>query len=398
VYCLELGGEDDAFARREAATAAADVEALAWGLATASAIAPDRVRGLAFTKRATDLLGTTDASIASARTLLETAALDGPDASRNGGETVAVRARDVRGATGVSTGDAERALGQVLVDRGFTVDLDDPDRVLRVAFAANADAEHDDDGDAADEGELDAADGDASGTAEPDDPDADDDDVCAIGWETAASVRDFGDRRPTDRPFFQPGSMDPLLARAVANLAGARPGRTILDPMCGTGGVLVEAGLLGADVLGVDAQAKMAAGARENLTASLDDIDGSDGGDGSDDGSDGGSDSDGVDGLPEPGRWATMRGDATRLPIRDGAVDGVAFDAPYGRQSKIETHDLGDLVAGALAESRRVADRCVLVADRDWQAAARDAGWTVESAFERRVHASLDRYVLVLDT
>jgi len=366
VYVLELGGEDDAFARREAATAATGVRRLGVGLAAADAVVPERVRGLAYTRRALSCVGTTDASVASARALLDAAPLGDREGS------VAVRARDVRGGTGVSTSDAERELGNVLVDRGFAVDLDDPDHVLRVAFAPDSEVPRTSDGRAGDARETDPEADEA-----PAGPQQGDAGVCAVGWSVASSVRDFGDRKPTDRPFFQPGSMDPLLARAVANLAGARPGATVLDPMCGTGGVLVEAGLVGADVLGVDAQAKMAAGARENLAAFLD--------------------ADGHSPVADPGDWATMRGDATRLALRDDAATGVVFDAPYGRQSKIETHGLDDLLAGALAESRRVANRCVLVADRDWRDAARDAGWTVDSAFRRRVHASLDRLVLVLD-
>jgi tRNA (guanine10-N2)-dimethyltransferase len=91
-----------------------------------------------------------------------------------------------------------------------------------------------------------------------------------------------------------------------------------------------------------------------------------------------------------------MRGDATALPLPDDAVDGVVFDAPYGRQSKIANQPLTDLVAGALAAAHRVAPRCVLVADRPWVEAARDAGWTVTDRFERRVHRSLTRHVHVL--
>ncbi|MFC4550341.1 MULTISPECIES: methyltransferase domain-containing protein [Halorussus] len=326
MYALELGGEDDRFAAAEAASAATGVEVVAPGLATTTAVT-DRVANLAYTRRASELLGRTDASLASARALLKAA-----DLSREG--TVAVRARDVRETAGIDTQRAERELGQVLVDAGFAVDLDDPDHELRALFS---------------------------------------DDVCLLGWLEVESLRDYGSRKPTDRPFFQPGGMDPLLARALANLAGARPGATLLDPMCGTGGVLIEAGLVGATVYGADAQSKMARGAAENLGRYLD------------------SDE------RTTGEWATLQGDATHLPFRDGSIDAVVFDAPYGRQSKIANLGLDDLVSGALAEARRVADRAVVVGDRSWADEARDAGWEVEAEFDRRVHRSLVRHVVVLD-
>ncbi|WP_129114248.1 THUMP domain-containing protein [Halegenticoccus tardaugens] len=330
MYCLELAGTDDAFAGREAESAATGVEVVAPGVAVARGIEPERVRTLAYVRRASDLVGRTDASVANARALLDAAEI-----GREG--TVAVRARDVRATTGASTREAERELGRVLVDRGFSVDLDDPDHELRALFS---------------------------------------DGVCFLGWLDVESVRDFGGRKPTDRPFFQPGSMDPLDARALANIAGARPGATVLDPMCGTGGVLIEAGLVGARVVGSDAQRKMVRGARRNLGEYLD-----------------GAAARRTDRAP----WDVLRGDATALPLCDDAVDGVAFDAPYGRQSKIARHDLRDLVAGALSEAARVAPRAVVVADRSWRPEAVDAGWRVEEVFERRVHRSLVRHVHVLE-
>ena len=320
MYFLELGGEDDAFAAREAETAATGLGRVAPALAVAGSVDAGRVRTLAYTHRASELLARTDASVASATAALEAATVD-----RSG--SVAVRARDVRGGAGVSTREAERELGAVLVERGFAVDLDDPDHVLRVCFSG---------------------------------------DVCLLGWQVAESVRDFGDRKPTTRPFFQPGGMDPLDARALANLAGAGEGTRILDPMCGTGGTLIEAGLVGSDVVGSDAQWKMARGALENLEAFLD------------------------------GEFETVRADATSLPFRDDAFDGVVFDAPYGRQSKVASEGVETLTAGALAEARRVAPRAVVVADRPLDAAAREAAWTVDSTFERRVHRSLVRHVHVL--
>jgi len=362
VYLLELGGEDDRFAACEARSAAAGVELLAPGLATAGAVERERVETLAYARRASELVGLADADLESASALLSAAAVD-----REG--SVAVRAEDVRGSTGVDTQRVERELGGLLVDRGFDVDLDDPDHVLRALFSDPVAWER--------EGQLDPrkadlgdAGGPGRGDAIPiDDRAIDGEAGCALGWVVAESRRDFGERAPTDRPFFQPGSMDPLLARALANLAGARPDALVVDPMCGTGGVLIEAGLAGADVLGTDAQGKMARGAARNLAHA----------------------------LPDDAGFGTARGDATQLPIPDDAADAVVFDAPYGRQSKIANLDLSDLVAGALVEAHRIAPRAVVVADRPWDAEARAAGWRIENRFERRVHRSLDRHILVLE-
>jgi tRNA (guanine10-N2)-dimethyltransferase len=336
VYVLEFAGQDDAFAAREAASATTGVTRLGAGLATARGVT-DRVRTLAFTRRASDLVGTTDPSVESAAALLGAASVD-----RSG--SVAVRAVDVRATAGVDTQRAERVLGGELVDRGFTVDLDDPDHELRALFAGPV-------GDSEREG----GDGPDAGV------------VCALGWLAVESRRDFGDREPADRPFFQPGSMDPLLARALVNIAGARPGHRVLDPMCGTGGTLVEAGLVGARVVGADAQAKMVDGTRENL----------------------------ADALGEAA-FDLCRADARRLPLADGAVDAAVVDVPYGRQSKIAAESLSALVGDALGELHRVAGRAVVVGDRSWADAARAAGWTVDGQFRRRVHRSLDRHVLVL--
>jgi tRNA (guanine10-N2)-dimethyltransferase len=332
VYCLEFAGEDDAFAASEARTAAAGLERVGPGLAVAGSLDPGRARTLAFTRRCSRLLGRTDADVTSARALLSAAPPGGGPVP--GSDTVRVRARDVRGTAGVSTAEAERELGAVLVERGFEVDLDDPDHELRALFAGDGDETPDEDG---------------SG-------------VCLLGWLTVAPERTFADRAPGKRPFFQPGGMAPALARALVNLAGARPGARLLDPMCGTGGLLIEAALVGADPVGLDAQHKMVRGSRRNLA------------------------------------WAgcgagLVRGDAARPPFPEGAFDAVVFDAPYGRQSKVVGRDL---VADALRAAADLAPRGVLVADRSYREAALAAGWTVEETFRRRVHRSLTRHIHVL--
>lgn len=322
VYALEFGGEDDAFAAAEARAAAPDVTVAAPGVGIAPALDPDRVRTLAFTHHASTIIDRTQGGVEAAETRLRNASID-----RRG--SVAVRARDVRGTAGVDTQVVERRLGTVLVDAGMTVDLDAPDHELRAVFT---------------------------------------DDTVVLGWLVASSHRDYGRRRPTDRPFFQPGGMSPMLARALVNL-GVPTDPTdavVVDPMCGTGGTLIEAGLVGASPVGVDVQRHMVRGARDNLDTYLDT------------------------------EYAVLRGDATTLPLQTGGVDAVVVDVPYGRQSKIAGHDPTDLVAGTLAETHRIAQRAVVVAATDLDDLVADAGWTLADRFERRVHRSLVRYVHVL--
>jgi len=75
----------------------------------------------------------------------------------------------------------------------------------------------------------------------------------------------FKERENQKRPFSSPVSIDPVQARFLVNLAEVRPGKKVLDPFCGTGGILIEAGLCGVGVHGTDIQKKMVEGTRENL-------------------------------------------------------------------------------------------------------------------------------------
>lgn len=321
MYVLELAGQDDQFAAAEAGNAATGITVIASGVALAKDIDQRRATGLAFTHRVDTFIGKTTANIDRAIELLESIDIDLTGSA-------AVRARDVRGTTGLSTQRAERELGNILAARGFDIDLETPDHELRILFAG---------------------------------------DTCVIGWLLAETIREYGDRAPTDKPFFQPGSMDPLEARAVANLAGAGPGLTVADPMCGTGGILVEAGLLGAHPIGIDVQLKMVTGARENLTHYLSE------------------------------RGDVIHGDATRLPLC-GGVDSVIFDTPYGRQSKIAGHDQRTLLLEVLTEIRSITHTAVVVSDHRVTDAIDATNWVIDEVFERPVHRSLTRFVHVLTT
>ncbi len=90
------------------------------------------------------------------------------------------------------------------------------------------------------------------------------------GWSYAGelmflSSKEFAKRKASLRPFHMPVSLDPKVARAMVNLAGARAGDSILDPFAGTGGILIEAGLLKCRIFGIDIDKKMVEGTMTNL-------------------------------------------------------------------------------------------------------------------------------------
>jgi len=87
-----------------------------------------------------------------------------------------------------------------------------------------------------------------------------------VGHQIAAiSKKHFFQLKPHKRPFFYPGSMSPKLARCMVNLTGIRRGDILLDPFCGTGGILIEAGIIGARIIGTDVDPKMVKGTEMNL-------------------------------------------------------------------------------------------------------------------------------------
>ena len=79
------------------------------------------------------------------------------------------------------------------------------------------------------------------------------------------------DRRATERPFFKPISLDPILAKVIVNLTGIKSGSQeyLCDPMCGTGGILMEAALMDVPYVGIDFDQEMVSGCKTNLEWAL---------------------------------------------------------------------------------------------------------------------------------
>jgi tRNA (guanine10-N2)-dimethyltransferase len=77
--------------------------------------------------------------------------------------------------------------------------------------------------------------------------------------------KQYDQRKVALRPFFSPISLHPRYARALVNLSMVKANETLLDPFCGTGGILIEASLIGARVFGSDVSEEMIEGCKRNM-------------------------------------------------------------------------------------------------------------------------------------
>ena len=82
----------------------------------------------------------------------------------------------------------------------------------------------------------------------------------------SVTMRQRGTRKPSPHSDI---ALSPRLARTLVNLAGLKPGQTLLDPFCGSGTILVEAYGKSLRCLGVDSRASRVQEARENIRWSI---------------------------------------------------------------------------------------------------------------------------------
>ena len=83
---------------------------------------------------------------------------------------------------------------------------------------------------------------------------------------TTINRSQFQKRKAHHRPFFSPISLHPSLARLLVNLSRVHRNGLLLDPFCGTGGILIEAALINVNIIGSDIEEKMIKGTKKNLT------------------------------------------------------------------------------------------------------------------------------------
>jgi tRNA (guanine10-N2)-dimethyltransferase len=171
----------------------------------------------------------------------------------------------------------------------------------------------------------------------------------------------FDRRAVKERPFFSPISLHPRLARALVNLTSVRKGESLLDPFCGTGGILIEAALLGVNAMGSDLSPKMIEGCAENM------------------------DHFGLD----PDRLEVL--DIGDVPSTFGEVDAIVTDPPYGRSASTNKEALNSLYGrsmGIFHKTLRPGHRLGIAYPREVVSVP---GLDLLQTHVQRVHRSLDR-------
>lgn len=129
-------------------------------------------------------------------------------------------------------------------------------------------------------------------------------DRCYVGERIIELNRKkFELRKPHYRPFFSPISLHPRIARALVNLSCLKEGEILVDPFCGTGGILIEAGLLNLKIIGCDIDERMVKGTEKNLK------------------------------FFNISNYKLFQADVAELPKFIKTCDSIVTDPPYGRSA-----------------------------------------------------------------
>ncbi|MET1101523.1 MAG: THUMP domain-containing protein [Pyrodictiaceae archaeon] len=187
------------------------------------------------------------------------------------------------------------------------------------------------------------------------------------------NVKELMKRRPHLKPFYKPGALDPRLSRLFVNLSRTPPGGLYYDPFCGTGGFAVEALLMGLNTICLELDKKLSEGSLINLMHYS---------------------------RLKYTYYDVLQGDAVNQPLRNGSVDGIGTDPPYGRSTSTRGRRLTDLLRGFLHEAKRVLkkNRFIAFASPHWldvDDIVKEAGLVPIEKHYMRVHGSLTRVITI---
>lgn len=197
-------------------------------------------------------------------------------------------------------------------------------------------------------------------------------DRMAVGLLRGTSTRGDAEARISDeRAHFSPVSLHPRRAASLLHLARVPPGGRVLDPFCGTGGLVLEAALEGYDAWGSDIDPFMVQGTLQTLT----------------------------DQAPQPLDGHVLHADIADVPDLVEGVAGIVTDFPYGRASSSHDEGLATLYDRAFAAFARLlpADGYAVVgcAQPELLPNLAQHGFELAEQHAERVHRSLTRHYLV---
>ncbi len=170
----------------------------------------------------------------------------------------------------------------------------------------------------------------------------------------------FQDRRAHLRPDSAPVSLSPRLARACVNMTGTSKG-TICDPFCGTGGILIEAGLMNLKAVGFDISEQMVKATKNNLDHF------------------------------RIRRYSIKKADA--LKIR-GMYSAIVTDPPYGRNTFVA--DLRKLYSDFLQNALELTTVMVIILPKGLKTEDMLDGWRLIDSCSYYIHQTLSKKILLL--
>ncbi|MBW2971991.1 hypothetical protein KY359_03045 [Candidatus Woesearchaeota archaeon] len=186
-----------------------------------------------------------------------------------------------------------------------------------------------------------------------------------VGLVVADIHHAFHKRRPQSWPEKHPTTINPKFARACVNLTGIPVGKVLVDPFCGTGGILIEAGLMRFNTVGYDISDRMLLMCEKNLD------------------------------YFKIKRFRLEKRDSTHLT---NLIDYVVTDLPYGKGSKV-TESPEQLYANFLKALWKILRyRAVLIfpSTVNHKKILNQTDFVVEHEFNVYVHKSLSRNIVVL--
>jgi len=178
-------------------------------------------------------------------------------------------------------------------------------------------------------------------------------------------------RDPHHRPYFHPTALNPKLAKLFINLARTKEGDEILDPFCGSGSILIEAGIMGMCAYGLDMDLEKIWGCKENLKHFKVDAE-------------------------------VREGNATSITASyKKEFDAIITDPPYARSSRVYGEGLAELYEQFLLSSKSVLKKGAFIVfaipeDINITKSIEKAGFELLSKYRIYVHKSLSRMLYIL--